>query len=171
MKNLHPDELPDYYIPYINEVKSLDIIIALEENLNEFVDFLQDELPEDKYLYRYAEGKWCVLEIIQHLIDSERIFVYRALTIARFDKTILPCFDENNYVLFSNASHRSLEDLLHEFITVRNSTISLYQSLTEEMLMNKGCIMENEISVRALGYIIVGHSIHHLNVIKSLYLN
>ena len=123
MKNLQPGEFAEFYVNYINEVKCLDIVEALEGNLDEFVDFVQDSIPASKYIYRYQPEKWSIQEVIQHIIDAERIFAYRALRIARFDATPLHGFEENDYVDVCDADHRSMEDLLQEFILVRKSTI------------------------------------------------
>ena len=170
MKNLQPEEVPEYYIPYINEVNCLDLIVALNENMEEFVDFLEDEIEEEKYNYRYQSNKWSLLEIIQHLIDSERVFAYRALHIARFDSTPLLSFDENAYAKASLADTRNMEDLVQEFILVRKATIKLFESLSDEMLLHKGLVSNQLISTRAIGYIIVGHVIHHVKVIREKYL-
>lgn len=169
MKNLHPDECAEYFFQYINQVKCLDIVEALEDNLSEMMDFIQ-EIPESKNKFRYQPEKWSVLEVIQHIIDCERIFAYRALTFARFDKTPLPGFEEDDYVKYSSADHRKMEDLLEEFILVRNATIKLFESFTEEMLLHRGTASNNPISVRAIGYIITGHCIHHTQVLKDRYL-
>lgn len=170
MKNLQPGEFAEYYVNYINQVKCLDIVESLEENLDEFVDFIQDNIPETKYLYRYQPEKWSIQEVIQHIIDAERIFAYRALRIARFDSTPLHGFEENDYVRVCDADHRSMEDLLQEFVLVRKSNIKLFESFSDEMLIHKGTASNHPISVRALGYIIAGHCIHHQKVIKERYL-
>lgn len=170
MKNLQPGEFAEFYVNYINHVKCLDIVEALEENLSDFVDFIQDNIPENKYLYRYQPEKWSIQEVVQHIIDAERIFAYRALRIARFDATPLHGFEENDYVKVSDADHRSMDDLLQEFVLVRKATIKLFESFSEEMLLHKGTASNHPISVRALGYIIAGHCIHHQKVIKERYL-
>ncbi|MCL9804269.1 DinB family protein [Flavobacterium amniphilum] len=170
MKNLQPGEFPDYYIPYINAVKSLDIVDGLEDNMNDFIDFIENTVHENKYEYRYQPEKWTIKDIVLHIIDAERIFAYRALRMARFDRTPLAGFEENDYVPVAEANKRSMTDLLHEFAMVRKSTICLFQSMSEEMLLNKGIASGKEISVRSIGYIITGHCIHHQNVIKERYL-
>lgn len=171
MKNLHPDEFPEYCVAYINEVKCLDIVEALEDNLNGFIDFIQNRVTNDRYEYRYQEGKWSIKEIVQHIIDAERVFAYRALRFSRFDITPLPGFEEDDYVKFSDADNRTMEDLLEEFVWVRKSTIKMFESFSEEMLLHKGTASEKTISVRAIGYVITGHCIHHQNVIKERYLS
>lgn len=170
MRNLQPNEIPEYYISYVNEVQSLDIVDALEENLIGFLNFIKTEVPSDKFEYRYLPEKWTIKEIIQHIIDAERIFAYRALRFARFDAAPLHSFEEDDYVKVSESNVRSVDDLLEEFLLVRKSTIKLFESLNEEMLMNKGVASGKEISVRAIGFVISGHCIHHQNVIKERYL-
>ncbi|MES2811221.1 MAG: DinB family protein [Bacteroidota bacterium] len=169
MKNLNPSEYPEYFTPYINEVKCLDIVEALENNLNDFVSFVKD-IPEDKQLYQYLPGKWTIKEIVLHITDAERIFGYRALRFARFDATPLASFEENEYVPISNANNRNMDSLLAEFILVRKATIAMFENFTDEMLLHKGIASNKEISVRAIGFIISGHCIHHQNVIEERYL-
>lgn len=170
MKNLHPNEFPEYFVSYINEVKSLDIVEALEDNLDDFTDFIENRVPDIKYQFRYQQGKWSIKEIVQHIIDAERIFGYRALRMARFDVTPLPGFEEDDYVKVSNADAREMDDLLQEFVLVRKATIKLFESFTDEMLLHRGIASGKEISVRAIGYIITGHCIHHQNVVQERYL-
>ena len=127
-------------------------------------------IPKDKLEYRYAEGKWTVKEIIQHIIDTERIFAYRALRVARNDKTALPGFEENDYALTGNANARTLESLLAEYKAVRQATIALFNSFSDDMLKHIGTASNSPISARAIGFIIIGHEAHHCNVIKERYL-
>jgi len=169
MKNIQPSEYPEYYTSYVNEVKCLDIVEALEENLQDFLGFIAT-IPIDKLEYQYQPGKWTIKEIILHIIDAERIFGYRALRFARFDNTPLAGFEENDYVPISNANNRDVKSLLTEFLTVRKATITLFENFTEEMLLHKGIASNGEISVRALGFIISGHCLHHQNVIQERYL-
>ena len=123
-----------------------------------------------KHEFRYAEGKWTIKDIILHLIDAERIFAYRALRIARNDKTALPGFEENDYVVTANANNREYESLFTEYETVRNATISLFKTFTSEDFLRLGTASNNSISVRAIGYITLGHELHHKNVILERYL-
>lgn len=169
MKNLHPSEFAEYFTSYINEVKCLDIVEALQDNLNDFSRFIES-IPEDKYEYQYLPGKWTIKEIVQHIIDAERIFAYRALRFARFDATPLAGFEEDDYVAVSSANRREMSSLMKEFATVRQTTIQLFESFTEEMMLHKGVASDNEVSVRAIGFIISGHCIHHQNVIRERYL-
>ncbi|MDP2061275.1 MAG: DinB family protein, partial [Flavobacteriaceae bacterium] len=149
--------------------QELTILSGLELIGNEFVDLI-DSLSDEQLNFAYAENKWTIKEVIVHLIDAERIFSYRALRFARNDKTDLSGFEENDYVPFSEANKRSKGDLITEFKAVRNSTISLFQSFSDEMLLRVGTIGGNAMSVRALGFIILGHQKHHINVVNERYL-
>ncbi len=170
MKNLLDNEYPEYYGTYISKVETEDLIEALEENLDDFTNFIENIVPNSKYEFRYQPEKWSIKEIVQHIIDAERIFAYRALRMARFDKTPLPGFEENDYVPVSEADHRPMDELLREFVLVRKSTIALFDSFTDQMMQNIGVASGKEVSVRAIGYIISGHCIHHKQVIKERYL-
>ncbi|MES2239180.1 MAG: DinB family protein [Bacteroidota bacterium] len=154
---------------YIKEAGDGDLHEDLEISLHDFIRFVQD-IPMDKFDYRYAEGKWTIKEIIQHIIDAERVFTYRALRISRNDKTPLPGFNEDDYAANTNANDRHLQGLLTELSIVRQSTLALFKSLSEEQLKRIGIASNNEISVRALGFIIIGHQKHHQKVFKERYL-
>jgi hypothetical protein len=123
----------------------------------------------DKYDYRYAEGKWTIKDIIQHLIDTERVFSYRALRFARKDSTELPGYDENLYADTANGSERKLQEMLTELALVRQSTIMLFKSFSAESLLYTGIASNNVASVRALGFIIIGHQNHHMKIFKERY--
>ena len=169
MKNLLETDYPVYFGTYINHVQNDDCILAMEENLNDFVTFIEN-ISVEKYDYKYQENKWSVKDIVRHIIDAERIFAYRALRFARFDRTPIPGFEENDYAANINTTNIDMTDLLQEFILVRKSTIKLFESFTEEMLSAKGIASGKEISVLSLGFIVSGHSIHHTNVIRERYL-
>lgn len=168
--DLQSKEIPECFAAYINQVSSeYTIVEELEISLHRFIKFVQN-IPLDKFDYRYAEGKWAVKDIIQHLIDSERIFAYRALRFARNDKTELQGFEENNYVDEANAGKRSIQDLLTEMAVVRQATLSLFKSFSNEELLRIGIASNNPISVRALGFIIIGHQNHHQKIFQERYL-
>jgi uncharacterized damage-inducible protein DinB len=154
---------------YINAAGEGNLYEDLEISLHDFIRFVQD-IPMDKFDYRYAEGKWTIKEIIQHVIDTERIFSYRALRISRNDITALPGFDENDYALNTNANDRHLQSLLTELSIVRQSTLALFKSFSEEQIKRIGIASNHEISVRAIGFIIIGHQKHHQKVYKERYL-
>lgn len=158
-----------YLNNYINRVKSTDLVAGLAET-QATTQQLLGNLTEEQANFRYQPEKWSIKELILHLADSERIFAYRALRFARQDKKDLSGFDENAYVPVSGASLRSLASLLAEFGAVRAATIALFSNFDEAMLNSNGTANENIASVRALGYAIVGHEIHHIEVIKERYL-
>ncbi|MGK4567904.1 DinB family protein [Flavobacterium sp. 3HN19-14] len=157
------------YAGYIQVLENVHLIEELEISQHDFIRFVQN-IPMDKFDYRYAEGKWTIKDIILHLIDAERIFAYRALRFARKDKTPLASFDENEYVDNALANNRSVQDLLSEFATVRQSTLALFKSFSAEMLSETGTASGKEMSVRALGFVIIGHQKHHQKVYKERYL-
>ncbi len=170
VSQLQTDEYAPYhggYLPNIDDTYTLTEL--LEVSVHEFIRFVQD-IPLDKHEYRYAEGKWTIKDIIQHLIDSERVFAYRALRIARKDTTPLPGFDENAYVANTNADERNLKDMLTEMAFVRQASIMLFKSFTEEDLIRKGTASGFSVSVRALGFLISAHQNHHMKIFKERYL-
>ncbi len=165
-----PSEFASYYGTYINKAEGNDLLAALRENALSFSNFIQS-IPAEKLDFSYAYGKWTIKEIIVHLTDAERIFAYRALRFARKDKTPLSGFEENDYVPESNAANQSGDQLLSEFLSVRVASINLFESFTPEMCLRTGSANGKEISVRALGFIMVGHTVHHLQTIRERYLN
>lgn len=168
--DLQPDEFAGHYATYINQVSNeYNLVEELEISVHRLIKFVQN-IPLDKFDYRYAEGKWTIKDILQHLIDAERIFAYRALRFARKDATALPGFEENDYVDQAQAAKRSIQDLLSELAVVRQATLSLFKSLSDEELMQKGIASNNPISVRALGFVIIGHQNHHQRVFEERYL-
>ncbi|MFD2568014.1 DinB family protein [Pseudotenacibaculum haliotis] len=165
------NEYNPYYKPYIHDLASSgkSITQVLIESQKE-VNAVLATLPEDKELYRYAEGKWTIKELLQHAIDTERIFNYRALRFARNDKTSLQGFEQDDYNDVSNANDRNFKEILSEFNAVRMSTILMYQSFSEEALTRIGTASGSPMSVRALGYLSAGHVNHHLRVFQERYL-
>jgi uncharacterized damage-inducible protein DinB len=157
------------YAAYIKLLEDVNLIEELEISLHEFIKFVQN-IPMDKFDYRYAEGKWTIKEIIQHLIDTERIFSYRAMRISRNDKTPLPGFEEDDYVINTNANGRNLQELLTEMALVRQSTIALFKSFSEEQLKRMGVASNNPVSVRAIGFSTIGHQKHHQKIFQERYL-
>jgi len=164
-----PEEYASNYAGYIDEVKGDDLVAALEGGSENLLSFIR-AIPADKLDYRYQEGKWTIKEIIIHHMDVERIFCYRALRFSRNDSTALSGFDDDDYVAESNASERTLSGILDEYTALRRSTIELFKNITDMMSRRSGIANGKELSVRALGYIIVGHEIHHLDVIRTKYL-
>jgi uncharacterized damage-inducible protein DinB len=168
--DLKSDEFAGHYATYINQVSGeYSLVEELEISVHRLIKFVQN-IPMDKFDYRYAEGKWTIKDIIQHLIDAERIFAYRALCFARNDKTALPGFEENDYVDEAHATKRGIQDLLSELAVVRQGTLALFKSFSDEELVRKGIASNNPISVRALGFVIIGHQNHHQRVFEERYL-
>lgn len=167
--DLLPNEYPEYFGKYIAQVANENLNEELEISLHRFIKFVQN-IPMDKFDFRYAEGKWTIKEIIQHIIDTERIFAYRALRFSRNDSTHLPSFDENDYVDNTNANQRSLQDLLTEMAVVRQATLSLFKSFSSEQLLRIGTASNKQVSVRAIGFVIIGHQNHHQKIFEERYL-
>ena len=168
------DQLPiheysTFFEGYIQALENVHLIEELEICLHDFIKFVQN-IPMDKFEYAYSEGKWTIKEIIQHIIDTERILSYRALRFSRKDNTPLASFNENDYVAFSNAKDRNLQDLLSELSSVRQATLALYKSFSQEQLKGVGTASGQEISLRALGFVIIGHQKHHQKVFQERYL-
>ncbi len=165
------NEYHSYFKIYIEDLLTngksiIENLIITKNNLEKLVSLI----PEEKELYIYAEGKWTVKEILQHIIDTERIFNYRALRFARNDQTNLQGFDHDLYNKNVAANERDLGNILEEFKIVRAATILLFKSFSEEALLKKGIASDSLISVRALGYLISGHQEHHLRIFKERYL-
>lgn len=168
--DLHHQEFAGYYQNYIAQVsEEYSLIEEFEIALHRFIKFVQ-EIPMDKFDYQYAAGKWTIKDILQHLIDAERIFAYRALRFARNDKTDLPGFEENDYVDQAHAQDRTIMQLLTELSAVRHATILMYKTFTDHELQRIGTANSNPMSVRALGFIIIGHQNHHQRIFKERYL-
>lgn len=164
------NEYPEYYAGYINNVpKNLEIIKALEDGRNK-VQSLIKAIPEEKGIFSYAEGKWSIKEVFGHLADSERIFAYRALCIARGESKSLPGFEQDDYVQMANFNKRSFNSLAEELLQLRNANITLFKSFNDETLMRRGRANNYEFTVRAFLYIITGHELHHLKILKEKYI-
>lgn len=168
--DIKSEEFNPYYSLYIDKVDSTrHLMEALENGKEETIAFFK-QIPEDKLDYKYAQGKWTPKEVLLHLIDTERIFSYRALRSSRKEKVDLPGFEQDDYVVHSNASSRNMQSLLKEYSAVRESTIALYENLTNEQLENLGSGSGSPFTARALGFINAGHEIHHIQIIKERYL-
>jgi uncharacterized damage-inducible protein DinB len=169
MNRPNSNEHAPYFSTYINLVPEGDFYEQLQHSLDLCVDSFSS-LSAEKADFRYAEGKWTPKEMLMHIIDTERIFCYRALTIARNDKTSLPGFDENHYAANIDVSDRTIEDLLSEFKAVRLATNLFFQYLPEQNTALIGTANNFPTSARAVAYMIIGHVIHHCNVLNSKYL-
>jgi len=165
-----PDEHVEYVRQYLDLVPNDGLILQhLRTNVVATAAFLR-MLPEALLEYRYAEGKWTIKEIVQHLSDDERIYAYRALRFARGDATELPGFDQDAYTPETRANARSLDDLLSELDQVRGGTVALFEGLDDDVLLRRGVASGNVMSVRAIAYHIAGHELRHMSVIRERYL-
>jgi len=158
-----------YYKPYIDLVDDISLVEALDRGLMNTKKFFE-MIPPEKQMYSYDQGKWSPKEILLHIIDTERVFCYRALYFSRADGSNIEGFDENVFGENCEANGRTMDDLLTEFIAVRTATICLFHSFSNAILKRKGKANDNVLSVRAAGFIICGHEIHHKNVIRERYL-
>ncbi|HKZ65504.1 MAG TPA: DinB family protein [Chitinophagaceae bacterium] len=154
---------------YINQVTEDELAEAFDKESGSFIRFL-DTIPSEKYDYRYAEDKWTIKEVLQHIIDAERIFDYRALRFARKDNTPLPGFDENAFAIAAKADARNWDKLVEEFKVVRRSSELLFKSFDDDQLQSDGISSNSPNYVLALGFIVIGHAIHHQKIIKERYL-
>src|SRR6188474_1273796 len=161
--------VPEFYHGYISKVKDDDLMSGLKSSTKNLFDLLKS-IPPEKYDYRYAEGKWTIKEVIQHLIDAERVFTYRALRFARKDDTPLPGFDENLFAQTANANKRKWNDLIEEFSALRKASEAMFASFDNEQLEAEGVSNETPIYVLGIGYIVAGHANHHCQILKERYL-
>ena len=164
-----PDEYSVYPARYVNLVGDGNIVDLLQAQKDTIIDLFTAKLGNAKADYAYAEGKWTVKQVLGHMIDTERVFAYRALVFSR-EAIELPGFDQDVYTDNSNFANRSLEDLVEEYGVVRDSSIYLFKYMNEKQLTQKGIASGNPVSVRALAYMIAGHELHHINVMKERYL-
>jgi hypothetical protein len=162
-------EYLSYYSRYITLVPAGDILATLVHQ-NEATMALLRGLSESQGGFRYAPGKWSIKELVAHLSDAERIFADRALRFARADPTPLPGFEENDYVRHGSFDSFHLADIVTGFENVRRSTVSLFRLMSGEATTRRGKANNAEVSVRALAYIIAGHELHHMNVLRTRYL-
>ncbi len=160
--------MPIYFDRYIHLVKQPNLEEAFIFSKNQLEQLNFDFLHQIGNLV-YAPAKWTINEIFQHLIDTERVMAYRALRFARNDNTQLPGFDENEFSVAAIADRRTLEDLVEELIAVRQSTFLLFKSFSPEFFDRTGICFDKEISVLGIGYVVVGHQIHHMNIIQQRY--
>jgi uncharacterized damage-inducible protein DinB len=169
MRRPEKNEYAPYYETYINDIIDNDPMRSLEDQYQEIQNFFKN-LPEEKADYAYSKGKWSIKEVLGHITDTERVMAYRALCISRKEKQSLPGFDQDDYVKESNFKNRTLTNLLEDYRTVRKSTISLFSNFSEDMFNNRGIANGKEVTVLALLYIIAGHEMHHLKILKEKYL-
>jgi len=164
-----PSEYAPFYAGYVAKVPEGDLVATLEGQSGEYFQAL-NPITDTKGNFAYAPGKWTIKELLLHVVDAERVFSYRAMRIARSDTTPLPGFDEKAWVPHSGANDRSVADLLGEFRAVRGATLAMLRHLPPDSVTRRGVASEREISVRALAWIIAGHAIHHLGILRERYL-
>ncbi len=164
----NPADYNSYYETYIKEIEGNDILKILNEQ-NKKTQEVLNSFSEHKGNYRYADGKWTVKEVVGHLLDTERVFAYRALCIARGEKKSLPGFEQDDYVKDGNFNSRNLSDLNYEFRLLRESNLLLFRSFSEDMLNKRGTANSSAITVRAILWIIAGHEKHHVKILLERY--
>lgn len=162
-------ECAEYYAPYIARVPTGDIVKTLADQRTVTASLLAG-ITVDESSFRYETNKWTTKEVIGHMIDCERIFAYRALRIARNDKTPLEGFEENDYVANGRFAFRTVANLAEEFSHVRISSLDLFRQFSEEVWLRTGFANSHSISVRAVTWIIAGHELHHIAILRSRYL-
>ncbi len=169
MKKSNINPMPEYYDRYINLVADVELAQAFDESIGQLND-LDTNLLKKTTDNENAPGKWTAKEILQHVIDWERILSYRAMLFARREGSIPQDIDQNRLKANMNAEKRSVDDLIAELKAVRLSSKALFDSFDDETKLLKGINWKYEISILALGFAIVGHQIHHLKIIKENYL-
>lgn len=166
--DLQPTEYHEYYARYIKNVGDLSLRSSMDESEAQLLEYLI-HVPEERASYAYAPGKWTIAQSLQHIIDTERIFSYRALRIGRGDETPLPGYDQDDFAAVADVSDRRFQDMIDEFRTVRAATKALFNSFTEADVIRMGTMSGGPASVRALGFIISGHVYHHAKLYREKY--
>lgn len=160
----------DFYQPYLDLVLEQDNFTkALEKNTRDWEKLLED-IPKDKRDHAYADGKWTIREVVQHVLDAERVFVYRALTYSRMDASALPGFDENSWAVHAGGAQRGWKALVEEMSLVRKSSLSFFDSLTDEQLAFEGQANGKPQNAYTLAWLVAGHAAHHIRILKERYL-
>lgn len=162
-------EYSDFNYEYIRRVPQGDVLDFMETQFAQGMQLLR-ALSEEQGMIRPAPGEWSIKQVIGHMSDTERIFAYRALRIARGDTTPLPGFDQDPYVPAGHFEERTLSDLLDEFVAIRHANLFLFRNLTTEDAMRMGTASNNPISVRSLVYMCAGHEHHHMESLRTVYL-
>lgn len=167
--NIDSNEYGDFYDRYVKFSNNVPLIDQLLSNAEEMKNLFLG-LSDKDALYRYEDRKWTLKQVFGHIIDTERIFNYRALCIARGEPKPLPGFDQDLYMKQTNFNDHSLDQLQDQYEATRQSTIALFSSFSDEQLLRRGTISNYSFTVRATGYVIAGHELHHLNIINERYL-
>lgn len=169
MNLLKSDDYPAIYEDYIGNVQG-DVMEELNRQVETFPTFIR-EIPQDKLLYSYAQGKWTIKEILCHIIDTERVMSYRALRFARNDMTALASFEQDEFVTHGRHNEREMDSIIEEFVNLRKANIALFKTFNETELSRKGMASDRLISVLAFIYVIAGHLSHHKFIMQQKYLN
>jgi hypothetical protein len=164
-----PDEAQPYFFRYIQRISSPDVITVLERQLDETIPLLRS-ISDEQSLHRYAEGKWSIREMWSHVNDAERVFVYRALWFARGFDSPLPSFDQEVGAKAAEANRIAWPRHIDEFQHIRRATLSLFRHLPADAWESRGTASGGEFTVRALAYVVAGHTDHHLTILKEKYL-
>ena len=168
MKRSDINPMPEYWERYISLVPDVELSRAFDDSIRQLQTLDKSALGPVAGK-TYSPGKWTIKDIVQHLTDCERIMCYRALMFARQDGKIPPGFEQDDFAVIAGANRRPFDDLIDELVNVRRATKSMYDSFDDEMLKARGMNWEVEVSVLEVGFIIVGHQIHHFNVIAERY--
>jgi len=163
------NEYNEYYSRYISLVPKQDVLLTLERQLPDTVKLLRG-IGEDRAGYRYAPDKWSIKQVVGHLSDTERVFAYRALRISRNDPTPIEGFEQDDYVRYGPFENCRLADLVSEFEHIRHATLDLFRKLDPDAWTRRGVANKNEVSVRAIAYILAGHELHHRKILQEKYL-
>lgn len=163
------NRVPEFYHGYISKVKEDDLMTGFKNGTAELFSLLKS-IPAEKHDYRYADNKWTIKEVVQHMIDAERVFTYRALRFARKDDTPLPGFNENLFAQTAKADKRTWNDLVEEFSALRKATEAMFASFDNEQLESEGNASGRPVYVLGIGFICAGHVNHHCQIIKEKYL-
>lgn len=164
-----PSEHSPYFGAYIDLVPEGDLIEALEEQTEDSLELL-DSLTEEQGDLRYAEGKWSIRQVVGHMADTERLFAFRALWVARGSTDELPGMDENAWAAMGNHDERAMADLVEEFAAVREATLAFVRSVTPEQAVRQSVINGVSTSVRAMLHMVAGHERHHMAILRARYL-
>ncbi|WP_390622403.1 DinB family protein [Bacillus massilinigeriensis] len=162
-------EYSAYFSKYINSIPDGDIIQILQQHSEEMNQFL-NKFSEEQALFKYAEDKWSIKEVVGHVIDTERIMAYRLLCIARGETVSLPGFNENTYVQNADFNRYTIQELREDFAVVRKATLQLLKRLEPKAWLREGTANNSLVTARAIAYIIAGHELHHRNIISNRYM-
>ena len=168
MKRPEPTEYAEFYANYVSKVPGTDVLSVLESQRLQMLQLFAGRSERDGS-FRYAPGKWTVKEVLGHITDTERIFTYRALRIARGDQTPLPGFEQDDFVKNGGFSERALAGLAEEFALVRSASLALFRSFPEEAWARRGVASQKEVTARALAFVTAGHQMHHRIILEERY--